>query len=264
MTPNKFDGVWIVREVCEKNRIWRADTYQFAGKIKDSMFHFQFGSEGEANSGTYDGKIGVDGSAEINVKGLTGDPAYDPLHRPLGTGYHYKIAIKLDEARGAGIRIETPRPCRSEWSKLSPLTTVTPTPDSNAPASPAADDSGVSLEKEKPGRGAKATDGKHPKPESEPSQDRQITTGLSCSKSLEQMHSGLRCKYRALGLRVNHMHPAAAAVLEYRMLAWKGVQQLRTHPAIDRSRRAATSALHSLQGLIGTRSRRSPRAKSTR
>jgi hypothetical protein len=119
-------------------RIWRADTYQFAGKIKDSMFHFQFGSEGEANSGTYDGKIGVDGSAEINVKGLTGDPAYDPLHRPLGTGYHYKIAIKLDEARGAGIRIETPRPCRSEWSKLSPLTTVTPTPDSNAPASPAA------------------------------------------------------------------------------------------------------------------------------
>ena len=138
MTPNKFDGVWIVREVCEKNRIWRADTYQFAGKIKDSMFHFQFGSEGEANSGTYDGKIGVDGSAEINVKGLTGDPAYDPLHPPLGTGYHYKIAIKLDEARGAGIRIETPRPCRSEWSKLSPLTTVTPTPDSNAPASPAA------------------------------------------------------------------------------------------------------------------------------
>jgi hypothetical protein len=186
MTPNKFDGVWIVREVCEKNRVWRSDTYQFAGKIKDGIFHFQYGSEGEANSATFDGKIEVDGSAEINVKGLTGDPAYDPLHRPAGTAYRYKIAIKLDEARGAGIRIETPRPCRSEWSKLSPLTTVTPTSDTNSPPGPAADDSGVSLDKEKLGRGAKATDGKHPKPESDPSQDRQVTTGLSCSKVLSK------------------------------------------------------------------------------
>ena len=155
-------------------------------KIKDGIFHFQYGSEGEANSGTYDGKIGVDGSAEINVKGLSGDPAYDPLHRPAGTAYRYKIAIKLDEARGADIRIETPRPCRSEWSKLSPLTTVTPTFDTNSQAGPAAHDSDVSLEKGKPGRGAKASEGKHPKPESEPSQDRLVTTGLSCSKALSK------------------------------------------------------------------------------
>jgi hypothetical protein len=46
------------------------------------------------------------GSAEIDVKGRIGDPNRDSLHRPLGTPFHYKIALKLDEAHGTGIRIE--------------------------------------------------------------------------------------------------------------------------------------------------------------
>src|SRR5262249_40463880 len=30
-TPNTFDGVWVIKEVCEKSGIWPADTYQFTG-----------------------------------------------------------------------------------------------------------------------------------------------------------------------------------------------------------------------------------------
>jgi uncharacterized caspase-like protein len=131
-TANKFDGVWVIKELCEKQGIWRADNYPFAGKIKDGIFHYQYGVEGEANSWTFDGKIEADGSAEIEVKGLSGNPANDPLHRPLGTPGHYKIALKLDEAHGAGIRIESPRHCRSEWSKFSPNMTSTPSAESNA------------------------------------------------------------------------------------------------------------------------------------
>jgi hypothetical protein len=183
-TASKFDGVWIIRELCEKNGIWRADTYQYAGKIMDGIFHFQYGSEGEANSGMYDGKIEGDGSAEIDVKGLSDNPANDPLHRPLGTSFHYKIAIKLDETRGSGIRIETPRPCRSEWSKLSPSMTATTGADSNPQGGPADENSGPKSEKAKPHRASKSIESKHPKADSDTSQSRQITTGLSCTKML--------------------------------------------------------------------------------
>jgi hypothetical protein len=160
-TPNKFDGVWIIRELCEKRGIWRADTYQFAGKIKDGIFHFQYGSEGEANSATYDGKIERDGSAEIAVKGLSGDPANDPLHRPLGTSFQYKIAIKLDEEHGAGIRIETARPCRSEWSKLSAAVTAAPSASPNSSRSSTDENSGLKLNKEKRRQESKSAEGKH-------------------------------------------------------------------------------------------------------
>jgi hypothetical protein len=193
-TANVFDGVWVIKEFCEKKGIWRADTYQFAGKIKDGIFHYQYGAEGEANSWTFEGKIEGDGSAEIDVKGLTGNPANDPLHRPSGTPVHYKIALKLEGAQGTGIRIETPRPCRSDWSRLSPIVPSTP----NANSSPLG--SRTSEEKETPRQGSK--EAKHPKTERqnfnedtisavepnrrEPnvSRNRQITTGLSCTKML--------------------------------------------------------------------------------
>jgi hypothetical protein len=191
---NVFDGVWVIKEICEKKGIFRADTYQFAGKIKDGIFHYQYGVEGEANSWTFDGKIEGDGSAEIDVKGLTGNTADDPLHRPSGTPVHYKIALKLEGVQGAGIRIETPRPCRSDWSRLSPIVPSTPNANSGSLGS------GTTKEKEKPRQSAK--EAKHPKTErqnfnedtisavepnrreSDVSRNRQITTGLSCTKML--------------------------------------------------------------------------------
>jgi Caspase domain len=193
-TVNVFDGVWVIKEICEKKGIFRADTYQFAGKIKDGIFHYQYGVEGEANSWTFDGKIEGDGSAEIDVKGLTGNPADDPLHRPSGTPVHYKIALKLEGVQGAGIRIETPRPCRSDWSRLSPIVPSTPNANSGSLGS------GTAKEKEMPRQSAK--EAKHPKTErqnfnedtisavepnrreSDVSRNRQITTGLSCTKML--------------------------------------------------------------------------------
>jgi hypothetical protein len=183
-TPNRFDGVWIIREICEKRGIWRADTYQFAGKIKDGIFHFEYGSKGEINSATYDGKIEGDGSAEIAVNGLSGDPANDPLHRPPGTSFHYKIAIKLDEVGGSGIRIETPRPCRSEWSKLSSAMTAAPSASPSSSGGPTDENSGLKREREKPRQESKSAETRRAKADVDVTQNRQITAGLSCTKML--------------------------------------------------------------------------------
>jgi hypothetical protein len=114
-----FDGTWIVREICEsKPPIWPAGTIQYALKVKDGVLHNSFGEEGKPGSVIFDGKMEPNGSANIAVSGLT-QPANDPVHRPPGTPFHYRIALELKESSGAGVRVDSPRPCRFELTKLS-------------------------------------------------------------------------------------------------------------------------------------------------
>ncbi len=177
---NPFDGIWIVREICERKPGWQAGTYQFAGRIKDRIFHYQYGTEGKPGSATYDGKIEPDGTSEISVKGLTGDAAYDPLHRVPGTEFHFKMVIKLEGSRGAGVRSDSPRPCRSEWSMLSSTAASTPNANTDSPEKSTVDgDSNPGSEKPKL-RAAIAPDRREP----EASRNRQVTGGLSCTKML--------------------------------------------------------------------------------
>jgi Caspase domain len=195
-----FDGTWVISEVCEKRApIWPADSYQFAGKIKDGVFSFQYGAAGTPGSGIYEGKIAADGAAEIDVKGLTGSATNDPLHRSAGTPFHYKIALKLDGSvgAGAGVRIQTPRPCHSKWSKLSATTSFPSSTGSNEHEK-ALDgvNSDGKPEKEKSRPDSKPAETRHSKPagksagiepdrrDFESSPGRQMTSGLSCTKML--------------------------------------------------------------------------------
>ena len=185
-TPNSFDGIWVIKEYCEKTADWPANTYQFAGKIKDGTIHFQYGTEGKPNSWTHDGKLDAEGNAEIDVKGFTGDAAYDPAHRPSGTPVHFRVALKLESSRGAGIRMEGPRPCRSDWSRLSP----------NVPYVPDAP-SGSSTTERKAKSRQDVKEAKRPKADQQNSGDntsaaiesnrprnRQMSAGFSCTKAL--------------------------------------------------------------------------------
>jgi Caspase domain len=193
---NPFDGTWVINELCEKRApIWPADSFQFAGKIKDGVFSYQYGEEGTPHSGVYDGKIGPDGTAEINVKGLTGSAANDPLHRSEGTPYHFKIAVKLDglAGKGAGVRVDTPRPCHSEWSRLS-ATMSFPSSAGSDEHEKAKEDINSGREKLHPdlkpaeakrSKSAGKSAGIEPdRRDSEPSSGRQTTSGLSCTKML--------------------------------------------------------------------------------
>ena len=204
-SANPFDGTWLVNEVCEKKLpIWPADSFQFVGKVKDGIFRYQFGETGTPRSGIYEGKIEADGSAEINVKGLTGSAANDPLHRNAGSPFHYKMAVKLDGSRGTGaaVRIDTPRPCHSEWSRLSATTSFAPNADSDAQrnavdgvnpnekpkAEKSRPDSKPAEARRSKSVGNKSIDDKsaavEPDRRDSPAPNRQMTSGLSCSKML--------------------------------------------------------------------------------
>jgi Caspase domain len=198
---NKFDGIWIVKEICEKKApTWPADSFQFAGRIKDGIFHYQYGEEGKPGSAIYDGKIEADGTSEIFVKGFIG--TNDFLHRVPGTEFHYKIAIKLGESRGAGVRSDSPRPCRYEWSMLSPTVASTPNANSDSPEKSTVDRNLSRGSEPKLRKDANPVEIKHPKAEPqttrddavaaiapdrrepEASRNRQVPNGLSCTKML--------------------------------------------------------------------------------
>jgi Caspase domain len=203
---NPFDGTWVINEVCEKKPpIWPVESFQFAGRIKDGIFRYQFGETGTPRSGIYEGKIEADGSAEIDVKGLTGSAANDPLHRNAGSPFHYKMAVKLDGSRGTGaaIRTDTPRSCHSEWSRLSATTSSAPNADSDAQKNAvngvdpsekpqtekSRPDSKPAEAKRSKSVGKKPIDDKSAAVEpdrrdSGPSPNRQMTSGLSCTKMM--------------------------------------------------------------------------------
>jgi hypothetical protein len=136
----RFDGIWLVKEICDAQPpMWPAGTLQYSIRIKDGQLHNSFGTEGKPGSSTLDGKIESDGSAKIAVKGLS-RPANDPLHRPPGTPFAFKMALELKDSSGAGARYDSPRPCHYELKKLN----ASPNDDdaSQAQGQPQSDDKG--------------------------------------------------------------------------------------------------------------------------
>jgi uncharacterized caspase-like protein len=116
----RFDGIWITKAVCEsKPPIWPVESFQFSGLVRNGVFHGQIGDEGKPSSRSYDGKIGPDGIAEILIKGFTGDTERDPLHRPIGTEYRWKIAGRFEGSHGTGIRADE-RTCNFDFAMLAP------------------------------------------------------------------------------------------------------------------------------------------------
>jgi hypothetical protein len=164
---SSFDGTWVVKETCDSTAVFPAASFQYAVRIKDGTLHIRFGEEGKPGSTLYDGKIEPDGSATIAVNGTFGEN--DPLHRTAGMPFHYKIALELKESTGAGVRTESPRPCRMELSKLSAQET-----DSNP---------GQNQSLTSPKKGARGDDKTAvlPPDENGAGQPQQTRGGLSCS-----------------------------------------------------------------------------------
>lgn len=158
-----FDGTWIGKETCDSKPPFLEGYYQYALPIKDGVLHAVFGDEGKPGSFVFDGRIEADGSASIIVKGLFAEN--DPLRRPPGSPFQYKIVLALKDASGAGVRTETARPCRMELSKLGSQSPDTSPPHADPKRATKPDDKTAVVSPEQR-EGAKA---------------RQTGGGLSCS-----------------------------------------------------------------------------------
>jgi hypothetical protein len=103
----RFDGIWLGKLVCEPTKSglpgW---SYELAGKVADGVFHAERGRVGKPGSQTFDGTIEPDGTADILLKGLSGDPQRDPFHRPIGTEFSNKYLTKFEGSHASGTRAD--------------------------------------------------------------------------------------------------------------------------------------------------------------
>jgi hypothetical protein len=113
----RFDGTWEVTLICPTHTDGALGyTYRFFAQVKDGFLRGQHGTEGRPGWLTLDGGIQPDGSAQIEARGLTGDPNYSVDRVPKTTPYRYHATARFDGSRGAGSRVET-RICNLSFVK---------------------------------------------------------------------------------------------------------------------------------------------------
>src|SRR5438067_9841002 len=81
---HRFDGTWDVTVSCADTRdggqLVKGYTFRVLAEVKDGRLRGEHGTEGSPGWLRLDGIVKADGSADINAKGLTGDPDYTVGH----------------------------------------------------------------------------------------------------------------------------------------------------------------------------------------
>jgi hypothetical protein len=105
-----FDGTWQSTISCSTAAGAQGYTLHFSSQVKDGIYHGEQGTQGEPSSLTMDGKIQLDGSADLYVRGLTGASSTTVGNLPTGSVFSYHILARFEGSSGTGSRVEL-RPC---------------------------------------------------------------------------------------------------------------------------------------------------------
>jgi hypothetical protein len=107
----RFDGTWQATISCPTAAGAQGYVLQFTARVKERVFHGQQGADDTPGWLSVDGKIQLDGSAELYAHGLTSAAAFTVGNVPSGTPVGYHILARFDASSGAGSRVEL-RPCK--------------------------------------------------------------------------------------------------------------------------------------------------------
>jgi uncharacterized caspase-like protein len=113
----RFDGIWISTFACEaKTPDVVSFSTKFITKVKDAVLHGEKGIEGTPGWAIYDGEFEPDGTIEISVKDITGDPKLSGL--PKGTRREWLAIGKFEGSHGNAVSISA-RNCTLSFAKPS-------------------------------------------------------------------------------------------------------------------------------------------------
>ncbi|CAN5493361.1 caspase family protein [soil metagenome] len=117
---SSFDGQWSVALVCEdaqdRNKLVKGYKMNFPLEVRQGQMRGQAGAAGKAASLVMTGSIQADGTADIAVNGLSGNPDNVFGHINPGTPYSYHMRGSFTSASGKASRIEL-RPCVANFSR---------------------------------------------------------------------------------------------------------------------------------------------------
>jgi len=115
-----FDGRWAVTLVCEdaadSGKVAKGYTLNFFSDVKEGRLTGQDGKIGQPGYLSLVGIIKADGSAEIKVNGLIGNPKLAVGKAISGTPYSYHMRGIFTPTSGKATRIEL-RPCEATFTK---------------------------------------------------------------------------------------------------------------------------------------------------
>lgn len=116
----RFNGTWGVTLTCadfkDAGGGAKGYTYRFLVQVKDGMLRGDHGQEGMPDWLRYEGRIQPDGSAEIQARGLTGNPDFNVGRISKSIPYAYRVRALFDDSRGTGSRLDL-RPCDVVFTK---------------------------------------------------------------------------------------------------------------------------------------------------
>jgi hypothetical protein len=70
------------------------------------------------------GNIEADGSANLTVAGITGDPAYTPVHPKPGFHFQYQVLAHFSGRQGTGHSVGDPAPPHTPRTRIYTFTKV--------------------------------------------------------------------------------------------------------------------------------------------
>ena len=109
-----FDGVWSVAITCpdvkEGGTLVKGYVFTFDAQVKNGVLSGQHGGVGAPNSLSLSGAISSDGEAQLDARGLTGNPEYSIGRVTSSTPYGYRVKARFETSRGSGERLDL-RPC---------------------------------------------------------------------------------------------------------------------------------------------------------
>jgi len=116
---SKFDGKWNVTLTCPAtNEAGGAKgyTFSFSAEVKDGDLLGVYGREGELGSQRLSGHISNDGSADLRLDGIVGDPDYAINKSPTGKAFTYRVRARFEQSSGTGQRTSG-RICEFRFSR---------------------------------------------------------------------------------------------------------------------------------------------------
>ena len=107
----KFDGLWVVTVVCSDLPSGVLGyTLEVQAEVRDGVMQGPTGTPGASGLQSITGPIRPDGTALLQVRGVTGDPRFNVGRVQRGSPYAYRVNARFDERQGHGTRLEL-RPC---------------------------------------------------------------------------------------------------------------------------------------------------------
>ena len=105
--PTPFDGTWTVTLKCPPHvddEDAKGYTQVFSAQVVEGRLRGTHGQEGEPGYHLLQGPIAADGSAQLRLDGVVGNPDYALKHAGRGKPYTYRVRATFTPDKGSGER----------------------------------------------------------------------------------------------------------------------------------------------------------------